>query len=96
MNYKEFAQKIKEKYPTYSDMDDKDLAQKMVAKYPEYSDVSFEEPSTQPEQPQKQGLGDKYFEGVINATKAGAERIAERAARADNVSARRALWPQRR
>ncbi len=44
MNYNEFAQKIKTKYPEYNDMDNRELAQKMVAKYPkEYSDVSFDE-----------------------------------------------------
>lgn len=46
MNYKEFAQKIKAKYPDYNDMDDRELAQKMVAKFPEYSDVTFEETTT--------------------------------------------------
>lgn len=44
MNYNEFAQRIKTKYPEYNDMDNRELAQKMVAKYPkEYSDVSFDE-----------------------------------------------------
>ena len=44
MNYKEFAKRIKEKYPAYADMDDKILARKMVDRYPEYSDITFEEP----------------------------------------------------
>jgi hypothetical protein len=43
MNYLEFAQKVKAKYPDYSDMDDRELAEKMVAKYPDdYSDVTFD------------------------------------------------------
>lgn len=44
MDYREFAGKIKSKYPgSYDDMDDMDLARKMVAKYPEYSDISFKD-----------------------------------------------------
>jgi hypothetical protein len=45
MNYNDFAEKIKVKYPEYSDMDNRELAKKMVAKFPnEYSDVVFDEP----------------------------------------------------
>ena len=45
MNYNEFANRIKEKYPEYNDMDNKELARKMVQKYPDdYSDVTFDEP----------------------------------------------------
>jgi GGDEF domain-containing protein len=44
MHYKEFASKIKTKYPDYSDMDDRTLAERMVAKYPEYSDITFDDP----------------------------------------------------
>lgn len=44
MDYNEFAEKIKAKYPDYSDMDNRTLAQKMVAKFPEYSDVTFDQP----------------------------------------------------
>ena len=50
MNYIEFSQKIKNKYPEYRDMDDRELAERMVAKYPdEYADVEFGniEPTTQ-------------------------------------------------
>lgn len=46
MNYKEFAQKVKAKYPDYKDMSDMDLAKAMVAKFPDdYSDVTFDEPT---------------------------------------------------
>ncbi len=42
MDYNEFAQKIKAKYPgSYDDMDNSALAHAMVAKYPQYSDVTF-------------------------------------------------------
>lgn len=41
MNYNEFSEKIKAKYPQYKDMDNKELAQKMVAKYPQYGDITF-------------------------------------------------------
>lgn len=39
MNYTEFAQKIKVKYPEYQEMDDLELSQKIVSKYPEYKEV---------------------------------------------------------
>lgn len=46
MDYREFAAKVKSKYPDYSDMDDLELAQKMVAKYPDdYADVTFDAPT---------------------------------------------------
>jgi len=58
---KEFAAKIKAKYPDYKDVDDLELTQKIIAKYPEYKDqvdltpekkkptssISFEESSLQ-------------------------------------------------
>lgn len=43
MDYNEFAQRIKNKYPEYKDMDNKELSEKIIAKYPEYkSQVTFE------------------------------------------------------
>ena len=48
MNYLEFSKKIKEKYPQYSDVDDRELAEKIIEKYPEYSDITFDiEPGKQ-------------------------------------------------
>ena len=45
MDYREFASKIRNKYPgAYDDMDDRMLAEKIVQKYPQYSDVTFDEP----------------------------------------------------
>ena len=46
MDYNEFSEKIKAKYPQYKDMDNKELAQRMVAKYPQYSDITFDETVT--------------------------------------------------
>ncbi len=43
MNYNEFSEKIKAKYPQYKDMDNRELAQKMVAKYPRYGDITFDD-----------------------------------------------------
>jgi hypothetical protein len=44
MNYNEFAEKIKTKYPDYKDVDNRELAEKIVAKHPEYKEqVSFDE-----------------------------------------------------
>lgn len=65
MNYNEFSQKIKTKYPEYKDIDDLELAQKMVAKYPEYKEqVSFdtEENQTQ-EKPKRIDLTPS---GIVN------------------------------
>ena len=42
MNYNEFAESIKTKYPEYKDMDNRELAEKMITKYPEYNDVTFD------------------------------------------------------
>lgn len=43
MDYNEFAEKIKVKYPQYKDIDNQELANKMIAKYPEYKEqVTFE------------------------------------------------------
>ena len=48
MDYNEFAQKVKTKYPEYNDMDNLELAQKIVAKYPEYAEtVTFEQIPTE-------------------------------------------------
>lgn len=44
ISYKDFAKKIKTKYPEYKDIDDLTLSKKMVEKYPDYSGiVQFEE-----------------------------------------------------
>jgi len=44
LSVQEFSKKIKEKYPSYKDVDDITLAQKIIEKYPEYKGrVSFEE-----------------------------------------------------
>lgn len=43
-DYREFAKKVKEKYPQYKDVDDYELAKKMVEKYPQYKNqVIFED-----------------------------------------------------
>jgi len=36
LDYNQFAEKIKQKYPEYKDIDNYTLATKMVEKYPEY------------------------------------------------------------
>lgn len=46
MDYNEFSEKIKAKYPQYKDMDNRELAQRMVAKYPQYKDITFGETAT--------------------------------------------------
>ena len=39
MNYNEFSERVKVKYPEYKDIDNKELAEKIIAKYPEYENV---------------------------------------------------------
>lgn len=39
MNYNEFAETVKTKYPEYKDVDNRMLAEKVVGKYPEYREV---------------------------------------------------------
>lgn len=48
VDYNEFAESIKKKYPEYADRDNKQLAEAMVKKYPEYADrVTFKETEPQ-------------------------------------------------
>ena len=42
MDYNEFSDKIKAKYPQYKDMDNLSLAKSVVSKHPEYKDVTFD------------------------------------------------------
>ena len=53
MDYREFATKIRQKYPgSYDDMDDATLSRKIVDKYPQYSDVTFDQQPTSQAAPQ--------------------------------------------
>lgn len=72
MNYTEFSQKIKAKYPQYADLDDLTLAKKMVAKYPQYSDVIFDTTAApvQTAQPQGPGALKQLFTGEGEGTAA--------------------------
>ena len=51
MDWKEFASKLKAKYPDYSDMNDEDLVRKMMTKFPQYSDIDTSGMSQAPAQP---------------------------------------------
>ena len=65
MDYNEFSEKIKAKYPEYSNLDNKELAEKMVAKYPEYQNqVTFDIQETK--QPEKQKGIDLTPSGITN------------------------------
>ena len=66
MNYNEFAESIKTKYPQYKDMDNKDLAERMIAKYPQYKDITFDTPAEE-----KKGI-DLTPSGVYKKAVAGA------------------------
>lgn len=71
MDYNEFAEKIKTKYPQYKDMDNRELATRMVEKYPQYNDVTFDTPkeTTKGIDFTPSGLVDK----TVNAINAGIE-----------------------
>lgn len=59
IDYNKFAEKIKEKYPEYSNIDNLTLSKKIVDKYPEYkSSVSFESPSEMRERAKKEYASD--------------------------------------
>ena len=38
LSVKDFAGRIKAKYPTYSEIEDRELVSKIIAKYPEYEE----------------------------------------------------------
>ena len=62
IQYKEFAAKIKEKYPQYKNVDDKVLSLSIMKKHPEYREqVSMEEEVVQP----AQGVDPKFAQGVV-------------------------------
>ena len=61
----EFGQKIKEKYPTYSGVDNAELGRRFLARYPEYSNRVTDTSATQP----------KATEGVLDAIKVGGQNI---------------------
>ena len=67
----EFGRKVKEKYPQYSNVDDKELGLKMLEKYPQYKDRVFDtDPDTQ-----AQLSGEQPTTGVWDAVKKGFSNI---------------------
>lgn len=67
MNPQDFAQKIKNKYPQYKDVDDIELARKIVQKYPQYSSqVDFTKVT-----PQKDGGILDEIKGDVTETVSG-------------------------
>lgn len=64
-SYKEFAAKLKEKYPAYKDSDDRELAQAFIKKYPAYKDrVTFDAETYGEEQYKNQNPGTRFLEGA--------------------------------
>lgn len=58
MNYTQFAQRIKNKYPQYQDIDDLELANKVISKYPQYQQqIEFDATSLE-QTPQEQYIQD--------------------------------------
>ena len=64
MNYIQFSQNIKKKYPQYNDMEDLDLAKKMVAKFPQYNDVSFDDAGKNEQPQEKKSIVDSVIDKV--------------------------------
>lgn len=51
MNYTEFAQRVKQKYPQYNNIDDRELTERMIAKYPQYgSQVEYNDMPSEKQQ----------------------------------------------
>lgn len=69
LSVKDFASKIKEKYPAYKDVPDVELAKKIVEKHPEYKDqVDFESSQVQNQS------GGINLGGALNTFKSGVEK----------------------
>ena len=82
MNYNEFANRIKEKYPEYNDMDNKELATKMVQKYPDdYSDVTFDEPKIDNVQVNEDGSLKQPLQGSVKKFDLRPSALADEAAK---------------
>lgn len=68
MNYNEFAENIKAKYPQYKDIDNRELAQRIVAKYPQYNNITFDDVVEEPTQQNQSGYKQMSLKEVFNAT----------------------------
>ena len=71
MNYNEFAEKVKTKYPDYADVDNKTLAEKMLQKYPAYKNqVTFDEEPPKPQplviQDKNEGISQQEIQDTID------------------------------
>ena len=81
MDYNEFAQRIKTKYPEYQDMDNLELSQKIVAKYPEYKDTVTFEQTPNPQEKSKglditpRAIGEKIGNALSSAIVAKRDNI---------------------
>ena len=86
MNYTQFAQRIKNKYPQYQDIDDLELANKVISKYPQYQQVvefdttSIEQPPIE-QTPIEQTPQEQYIQD---------ENLIQKLARLDRESSERA------
>jgi hypothetical protein len=58
MNYTQFAQRIKNKYPQYQDIDDLELANKVISKYPQYQQQIEFDATPLEQTPQEQYIPD--------------------------------------
>lgn len=80
MNPQEFAQKIKNKYPQYKDMDDVELSKAIVQKYPQYyGQVKFEPTATATQGVIGETFGDikETFAGIKKDITARGEKIGQ-------------------
>lgn len=91
MTPQEFAQKVKEKYPQYSGVDDIELAKKVVQKYPQYaSQVNFSLGVEKPQGFLREAGGDikEAFSGAVEGVTEGletAEQIKERVTKGETT-----------
>ena len=72
LSVKEFAGKIKQKYPAYKDVPDAELAQKIVEKHPEYKDQVDLGGSQTQDSPSSSGVN---LGGALNTLKSISDKV---------------------
>lgn len=79
MNYKQFSQNLKTKYPQYQDIDDLELANKVIAKYPQYAQiVQFEDQTKEQIQTEQTPQDETIIQKLLRLDRESAEKAEQR------------------
>lgn len=77
----DLGQKVKAKYPQYSDLSDLEVGQKMKAKFPDaygdFSEITSSQPSTPMSQPKQIGIAEKVLKKASDVSEATFGRAAD-------------------